>query len=86
MSRPIREYDPIRLTVALDEPEAGEPSNILHLPVGTEGSALIDWGDAFECLLALPADVPGGFLYAETSVRLDQMELLPLPPDHASGR
>jgi hypothetical protein len=77
MSRPIREYDPIRLTVALECEEAGDPSNILHLPVGTEGSALIDFGDAFECLLEIPDDVPGGRRYAEMAVRLDQMELLP---------
>jgi hypothetical protein len=77
MTRAIRELDPIRLTVALECEDAGDKSNILHLPVGTEGSALIDWGGAFECLLALPADVPGGFRYAEMAVRLDQMELLP---------
>jgi hypothetical protein len=87
MESVIRELDPIRLTVPLRGEEAGNREHLLDLPVGTEGTALIDWGDAFECLLAVPdpndPDMPW---YVEMAVRLDQMERLPLPPDHASGR
>jgi hypothetical protein len=75
MKRPIQEYDDIRLTVPLECVESGHPEHILYLPAGTEGSALDDYGDAFECLLQLRADVPGGYKYAQMGVRLDQMEL-----------
>jgi len=78
MKSVIQELDPVRLTVQLECPESGNPENILTLPVGTEGSALIDWGDGFECLFDIPdPDDPGMRCYAQLGVPLDQIELIP---------
>jgi hypothetical protein len=79
MKSAIREYDPIRITVPIDALEDGTSNNILHFPIGSMGTALEDYGDAFECTLALPdpeakeTDIVTD-RFATTSVRLDQME------------
>ena len=78
----IKEFDSIRLTVALEGADVFNDSRIFPLPIGTEGAVVHIFGgyDAFEVEFHIheTAD-PEDITYVQIPVRLDQCE--PVEPE-----
>ncbi len=78
----IEELDPVRLTVPLEGTDVFDKNNIVPLPVGTEGTVVLVFGDgeAYEVEFMEfnnPND-PEDFVSVQLTVEASQCERVPL--------